>query len=172
MKKSTVVASALGLVAVLAAWAVAPSAAAQTASPAPRAETGSRAYLHSFNLPAHGVAMEGYSPVSYFAGRAERGSPLFAVEHRGVTYHLTSTAQVAEFRRDPAKYEPAFGGWCALGMAVQDKFPVDPTRFKIVDGQILLFLVNENVDALDVWNGKDEAELMKAARVHWKKVQG
>ena len=40
----------------------------------------SRAYLHSFNLPGHGVAIEGYSPVSYFAeGKAIRGNKNFAV---------------------------------------------------------------------------------------------
>ena len=132
----------------------------------------SRAYLHSFNLPGHGVAIEGYSPVSYFHGRAERGSALFAVEHNGATYHLANTSQVAEFKKNPTRYEPAFGGWCAFGMAVQDKFPVDPTNFKIVGGKIFLFLRNSGVDALKLWNGKSERDLLKEANAHWKKVQG
>lgn len=132
----------------------------------------SRAYLHSFNLPGHGVAIEGYSPVSYFAGRAERGSALFAVEHNGVTYHLTGEDQVAAFRKEPAKYEPAFGGWCAFGMSVNDKFPVDPTCFQIVDGRLFLFLRNAGIDARELWNGGVEKELLAKARAHWKKVSG
>ena len=40
----------------------------------------SRAYLHSFNLPSSGVALEGYCPVAYFAvnkpvrGKSENAS--------------------------------------------------------------------------------------------------
>jgi len=132
----------------------------------------SRAYLHSYNVPGHGVAIEGYSPVSYFHGRAERGSALFAVQHDGITYHLTDAAQVGEFRRNPAKFVPAFGGWCAFGMAVEDKFPVDPTAYAIVDGRLMLFLRNSGIDARELWNQGDEADLARRAAAHWKRVQG
>lgn len=161
--------TALGLFTVLSGLAALPLAGIPAPSPS---QVTSRAYLHSYNLPGHGVAIEGYSPVSYFAGEAERGSALFAVEHEGVTYHLTDAGQVADFERDPARYVPAFGGWCAFGMAVDDKFPVDPTCFAIVDGELLLFLRNEGVDALALWEQGKEPELMARARAHWKKVQG
>ena len=46
----------------------------------------SRAYLHSYNLPSSGVALEGYCPVAYFAankpvlGKAEYAStPTFCL---------------------------------------------------------------------------------------------
>ncbi|MEQ8764377.1 MAG: YHS domain-containing (seleno)protein [Planctomycetota bacterium] len=155
------------------------AAVAFTKGPAPSAagfETvapgQSRAYLHSFNVPGHGVAIEGYSPVSYFEGRAELGSALFAVEHRGVTYHLTSADQVDQFKKSPDRFEPAFGGWCAFGMSVQDKFPVDPTCFRIVGGRLLLFLRNESIDAGELWEQGSEAELLEKATAHWKKVRG
>ena len=118
------------------------------------------------------MAIDGYSPVSYFEGRAEKGDALFAVEHGGVTYHLASAAQVQAFRADPERFLPAFGGWCAFGMAVEDKFPVDPRTFAIVDGELLLFLRNPGVDALELWRAGDEAQLLTKARAHWKKVQG
>ncbi len=145
---------------------------APLAGPADAGLAGSRAYLHSYNLPGHGVALEGFSPVSYFDGRAERGSALFAVEHDGVTYHLTDARQVAAFQRDPARFVPAFGGWCAFGMAVSDKFPVDPTSFQVVDGKLFLFLRNANIDARELWNQGDERELLEKANAHWAKVQG
>ena len=142
------------------------------ATAAGSAGKASRAYLHSYNLPGHGVAIEGYSPVSYFEGEAERGSALFAVEHDGVTYHLTGAAQVAKFRAEPGKYVPAFGGWCAFGMSVEDKFPVDPTCFSIVDGRLYLFLRNGGIDARELWRKGDEARLLQKAHAHWKSVQG
>lgn len=131
----------------------------------------SRAYVHSHNVPASGVAIDGYSPVSYFTkGKAERGRPEFAVEHEGITYLLTSQEQVEVFKASPDRFVLAYGGWCAFGMAIQDKFPVDPTRFKIVNGRLMLFLRNEQVDALALWNKGDERENLRKADAHWTKV--
>ena len=133
----------------------------------------SRAYLHSFNLPSSGLALEGYCPVAYFAvGKPVMGRPEHSSTYNGVTYHFVNADAKEMFDEDPEKYIPAYGGWCAFGMAVGDKFPVDPTSFKIVDGKLMLFLKNVNVDALALWNDGDEKDLMKKAETHWKKVQG
>ena len=133
----------------------------------------SRAYLHSNNLPGHGIAIEGYSPVSYFtAGKPTRGSKEFAVEHDGVTYYLASATEQQQFAADPDRYIPAYGGWCAFGMSVEDKFPVDPLNFKIVDGKLNLFLKNRDIDALELWNKGNEKELIRKSAAHWKKVRG
>jgi len=138
----------------------------QDSAPAP-----SRAYLHSYNLPSTGVALEGYCPVAYFAvNKAIRGKPEYASTFDSVTYCFVSADAKAAFDMEPAKYLPAYGGWCAFGMAVQDKFPVDPTSFKIVNGRLMLFLHNADVDALTLWNKGDEAQLIAEADAHWKKV--
>ena len=131
----------------------------------------SRAYLHSFNLPSSGVALEGYCPVAYFAvNKPVRGKPEYASTHNGVTYRLVSADAKRAFDADPDKYIPAFGGWCAFGMSVEDKFPVDPTNFKIVDGRLMLFLRNKNVDAVTLWNRGNEKELIAKSDAHWKSV--
>ena len=131
----------------------------------------SRAYLHNYNLPSSGLALEGYCPVAYFAvDRAVRGNPKFASTYDEVTYHFVSADAKQAFDADPEKYLPAFGGWCAFGMSVSDKFPVDPTRFKIVDGRLLVFLANRNLDALDLWNEGDQRELLAKAEAHWARV--
>lgn len=133
----------------------------------------SRAYLGSRNVSADGIALSGYSPVSYFTkNTAEKGSPDFAVNHEGVTYLLTDSKQAEAFKADPGRYTPAFGGWCAFGMSVSDKFPIDPTNFKIVDDQLMLFLRNEHIDARKLWNQGDKQELKTKANAHWQKVQG
>jgi len=133
----------------------------------------SRAYLHSYNLPASGIAIDGYSPVAYFeANEPMLGSPEYASVYKGVTYHLHNAAAKAAFDANPEEYIPAYGGWCAFGMAIEDKFPIDPTNFKIVDGRLMLFLRNPNVDALELWNGNDEAAQVKRANAYWKQVQG
>ena len=131
----------------------------------------SKAYLHNYNLPASGVALEGYCPVAYFAvNKPVKGKSAHAVNHKGVWYFFVNEDAKQMFEADPEKYLPAYGGWCAFGMAIQDKFPVDPTNFKIVDGRLMLFLKNKNIDAHELWQKGNEKELLQKADAHWNKV--
>ena len=133
----------------------------------------SRAYLHSYNLPSSGVALEGYCPVAYFAvDKAVRGNAKYATTHNDVTYYFVSADAKKAFDANPEKFVPAFGGWCAFGMSVSDKFPVDPTQFRIINGRLMLFLNNRNVNAAELWDDGDERELLKKSKAHWAKVSG
>lgn len=103
------------------------------------------------------VAIGGYSPVSYFErNRAERGSPQFAAEHEGKTYWLVSAEQKARFEADPRAFEPAFNAFCPFSLALGRKVAIDPTRFKIVEGKLLLFHNSAELDALEEWNLKGD----------------
>ncbi len=136
-------------------------------------QSESKAYINGRNVPSSGIALEGYSPVSYFTvGAAQKGDPKFAVEHNGVTYHLTSAKQIEMFNDNPSRYEPQCGGWCAFGMTVEDKFPVDPTKFRILDNRLYLFLNNEEIDAFDLWGQGDQRDLLRKAHNQWDKVSG
>lgn len=135
------------------------------------AEGESRAYLHHYNLPSTGIALEGYCPVAYFAvNKPVRGKPEHASTYNGVTYHFVNADAKKAFDKSPQQYLPAYGGWCATGMAVGDKFPVDPRNFKIVNGRLMLFLKNKNVDALEIWNNNNEKEFTSKADAYWAKV--
>lgn len=113
-------------------------------------------------------AIGGYSPVSYFEnGAAEMGRPEFSAEHRGLRYLFTSAAQVTSFQANPEKYVPAFNGTCAFGHSIEKELPVDPTCFKIVDGQLLLFLKNAEVDAKALWDKEGDSACMVKANRHW-----
>lgn len=137
------------------------------------AQSKSRAYINGRNVPANGVGLDGYSPVSYFtAGEPQKGDPSFAVEHNGVTYHLTSAEQVAMFKKNPDRFEPQCGGWCAFGMTVEDKFPVDPTKYRVIEDRLYLFLNNDQINAYDLWGQGKQQELLGKAQDHWKKVSG
>jgi YHS domain-containing protein len=129
--------------------------------------------INECNLDKTRVAVQGYSPVSYFeSGNAERGNKEFAVEHDGVIYYLTSTEQMEKFKADPNKYVPAYGGWCAYGMAIEKKFPIDPNNFKVVDDRLFLFLKNKDVDALELWNKEDEGDFTRKADKYWESLTG
>ena len=129
--------------------------------------------IQSISPDTADVTIGGYSPVSYFEeGRAERGNEAFHVIQDGRAYYLTSADQVATFRSNPDKYVPAYGGWCAYGMTVEQNFPIDPENFKIVDGRLLLFLRNEEVDALELWSKEDEHTCVTKAERFWNPTVG
>lgn len=122
------------------------------------------------NLDDSAIALGGYSPVSYFeSGRPERGDTKYTAEHNGAKYYFTSEEQRQRFLADPDKYEPALGGWCAFGMTLGKRFRADPTRFKIVDGKLFVFLHDIEVDALGLWNEGNEAELTAKAEHEWER---
>lgn len=130
----------------------------------------SRAFTNGYNVPSTGVAIEGYCPVCYLsANKAAKGTPEFSHDYKGVTYWFVHDAARQAFVADPEKFLPAYGGWCAVGVSMGQRFPVDPTNFKIVDGRIMLFLKNAKVDGVSMWNN-DEANMLKNADENWKKL--
>lgn len=123
-----------------------------------------------FNLD-DGIALAGYDAVSYIKqSRAVKGNKAYQLVHEGVTYYFSTPAHKEEFRKNPSKYEPAYGGWCAYAMGAEGKkVTVDPKTFKIIDGKLNLFYNRFFNNTLDDWN-KDEANLKKNADINWQKT--
>jgi hypothetical protein len=42
------------------------------------------------------------------------------------------------FEKDPARYLPAYGGFCGYAASIDRVSPVDPTIWQIVDGRLVL----------------------------------
>ena len=123
-----------------------------------------------FNLE-NGLAIQGYDPVAYFTqGKAIEGSKQFASVFEGVTYRFATAANKDLFLKDPKKYEPQYGGWCAYAMgATNEKVEIDPETFKIVNGKLYLFFHNFINNTLLKWN-KDEANLKAKADKNWQAI--
>ncbi|HXL57959.1 MAG TPA: YHS domain-containing (seleno)protein, partial [Chitinophagaceae bacterium] len=94
----------------------------------------------NFNLE-DGVAIRGYDAVAYFTqNKAVKGNKDAAVFYQGATYYFFSAENKEAFKKNPAKYEPQYGGWCAYAMGKNgDKVEVDPETFKIIDGKLYLY---------------------------------
>lgn len=123
-----------------------------------------------FNLE-EGIGIKGYDPVAYFnESKAVKGAKGFAVAYDGVNYYFSSAANKEEFKRNPAKYEPQYGGWCAYAMGKDgSKVEVDPETFKIINGRLFLFYNKFFNNTLKSWN-KDEANLHQHADANWQKI--
>lgn len=94
-----------------------------------------------------GNAIEGYDPVAYHtAGQPLEGSSDFEHEWEGATWRFVSAENRDLFAADPEKYAPAYGGYCAYGVAQGYKPDIDPEAWSIVDDQLYLNL-NKKIQA-------------------------
>lgn len=115
------------------------------------------------------LALEGYDPVSYFSNKPVEGSSDIKYTYKGVIYWFSSQANLAKFKAEPDRYEPAYGGWCAYAMGeTGEKVKVDPETFKIVEGKLYLFYNFWGNNTLTDWN-KNEKSLKLKADSNWKK---
>lgn len=96
-----------------------------------------------------------------------QGSAEFTAEHDGAIYHFASAANRDTFLADPAKYAPAYGGFCAMGAALNKKLDGDPAIWKIVDSGLYL---NVHLDAAKRWR-EDVAGNISKAEENWPKIK-
>jgi len=86
-------------------------------------------------------AVQGYDVVTFHTDkRPLRGNGNFVANHNGATYQFSSKENLETFKTNPAKYVPAFNGYCAFGVSVGKKFIGDPEVWRIVDGKTYLNL--------------------------------
>lgn len=110
----------------------------------------------------------GYDVVSYRTGEKPlpgNGNHLSEVD--GVTYLFISEKNKDKFDKNPQKYLPAYGGYCAFGASVGKKFVGDPNVWEIVDDQLYLNLDNK---IKGVW-AKDIPGNIRKANEQWPKIR-
>ena len=91
------------------------------------------------NLDKNGAAIQGYDPVAFVTdGKPVKGKVEFPARHNGALYYFASKEHRDLYRADPAKYEPAFGGYCAFGVSKGKLIEIDVDAFQIVNGRLLL----------------------------------
>lgn len=126
----------------------------------------------AYNIDNSNIALQGYSPVSYTEGLAQKGLKDYKSEYEKVIYYFTSAEQKAAFDKQPEKYLPAYGGYCAFGVYAGAKFRPDPNKFISKDGEYFLFLYNLELDAQQLWiNEKNHNKLVKTADSNWEKLR-
>ncbi|HSD65399.1 MAG TPA: YHS domain-containing (seleno)protein [Vicinamibacteria bacterium] len=120
----------------------------------------------SHDLTGEGVGLVGYDPVSYFpegGGRPEKGLISIAAEYDSVTYRFTSEAHKAIFQKNPARYAPAYGGWCTWAVAELGKrVDVDPESYVVRNGRLHVFYRDKALDTRAKFLESPDALLAKA----------
>lgn len=115
------------------------------------------------------VAVSGYDPVAYFtAGKPVKGDKKFTATYKGAEFRFASAANQAAFQKDPARYAPQYGGYCAWAVSQGYTASADPTVWKVVGGKLYL---NYNKDVGEKWS-KDIPGHIAAADKNWPRVLG
>lgn len=114
-----------------------------------------------------GVAIKGYDVVAYFTdGKPVEGSDDFEIEWNGATWRFASDAHKQLFAKQPKKYAPQYGGFCAFGVSRGYAVGIDPAAWKIVGGKLYL---NYNKDVQAEWVKDIPGYVIKADQ-NWPKI--
>ncbi|WP_282605835.1 YHS domain-containing (seleno)protein [Pelagibius sp. Alg239-R121] len=90
------------------------------------------------------LALHGYDPVAYFTqGKPARGSDKLVHVYQGAAYRFSKQEHLESFKKNPARYTPQFGGFCAYGVSVGKKFDGDPQLWKIENDKLYVNLNEE-----------------------------
>lgn len=129
-------------------------------------------------LPAHAaepvytgwfgnVAAGGHDVVAYFTeGRPVKGSADHSLEWRGAEWRFASAEHRDLFRREPERYAPAYGGYCAYAVAQGSTAAGRPQHWAIHDGRLYL---NYSRGIQERWDA-DRPGFIAAADQNWPEV--
>ena len=119
-----------------------------------------------FNVSGN-LAIKGYDPVAYFTeNKGIKGNKQYSYEYKGILYRFVSVANMEQFKKEPSKYEPVYGGWCAYAVGFNgEKVGVNPNTFKIINGKLYLFYNKFGTNTLTMWNEDEKNLKLKADKV-------
>ncbi|WP_298914716.1 YHS domain-containing (seleno)protein [uncultured Algimonas sp.] len=114
------------------------------------------------------LAVQGYDVVSYQTpGEPVEGLARFSADHDGATYRFSDQANLDAFTADPARFVPAYGGFCAYGVSKGKKFDADPEAYTVVDGRLYL---NVSKRVRKTWLKKRDAHIDQA-ETRWTDIE-
>ena len=117
------------------------------------------------NVDSQGVILKGYDVVAFFKERkAVKGSSDWSATYQNATYLFTSAANKTEFEKDPVKYAPQYGAFCAYGVTLGVLAdPEVPDAFLVYKGKLYVCGNQETLKAFK----KDIDSNIEKANANW-----
>ena len=115
------------------------------------------------------LAVSGFDTVAYHTQKAAvPGNPQFRVSWKGAEWQFASQANVDLFLKEPDKYAPQYGGYCAFAVALGSAASSDPRLFDVIDGKLYL---NQSNGTQASWR-RDTAGMIQRGNQNWPRVIG
>ncbi len=114
-----------------------------------------------------GVAINGYDPVAYFTdSKSVMGKKEFSYKWNDAEWYFEDKSHKEMFKKNPDKYAPQYGGFCAFGLSKDKLSSSDPNAWQIVDGKLYL-CTNNKVHKM--WQDDIKGNVKKADK-NWSKI--
>ena len=111
------------------------------------------------------VILKGADVVAYFTqGKYVQGTPQIKSDYEGVTFRFSTAVHKALFDKEPKKYLPEFGGYCANGVAYGIPWGGDADSFSMINGKLYIFGGQASKDGFEV----DPVKNLALAEKYWK----
>ncbi len=112
-------------------------------------------------------AIDGYDVVAFFTdNKPVKGVSQFSCVYQGSNWYFSDKHHLNMFLNDPQKYAPAFGGYCAYGVAEGKRNPGNQNAWSIVNGKLYL---NYNQELKNQWY-KRRQEFIRQAERNWQEM--
>jgi YHS domain-containing protein len=87
------------------------------------------------------VMMKGADVVAYWlpGGGYKQGNPAIKSTFENITFYFSSAENKALFDKEPMKYLPQYGGYCANGIVYSIPWGGDADSFEMIDGKLYMF---------------------------------
>ena len=86
------------------------------------------------------VMLKGHDVVAYFTqNKHALGSAQFSSVYEGITFQFATPEHKALFDKEPAKYQPQYGGYCANGIVYGIPWGGDADSWRMIDGKLYIF---------------------------------
>ncbi|MCX6597345.1 MAG: hypothetical protein NTV70_13365 [Acidobacteria bacterium] len=109
--------------------------------------------------------LSGFDPVAWLVlKRAKAGSSDITTVHAGQTIRFANQESREAFLKEPGRYLPEYGGYCAYSMARGEALEGQPMAFRLLAGRVYLFAT----EAFAVSWERDQANLVPAADQAWR----
>ena len=115
--------------------------------------------------PEARLILKGADVTAYFTqGKYLQGSTQFRSTYEGVDFRFASAEAKALFDKEPTKYLPQFGGYCANGLVYGIPWGGDADSWKMIDGKLYIFGGQGSKDAFLL----DEKQNLTLANTYWR----
>ena len=121
----------------------------------------------AINTSRSELALRGYDAVAYWSeGKPVQGLTSFEYRWMNAVWRFASAEHRDQFIKEPERYAPQFGGYCAYAVSQGHTADGDPNVWRIVDGRLYL---NYSTQVKKLWEQDVPGNIVKG-RQNWPAV--